>query len=479
MRVLTLVLSLLLVAACGEKQAMSSGDSVPDATPVRPPNIVFILVDDMGFSDVGFNGSEIATPNLDAMAASGLRLDRNYVYAICSPTRAALLSGRSPLDFGINGPMSDDSSLPLSLRLLPEYLKDLGYQTALVGKWHLGLGDRAYFPIARGFDYHYGFLGGWVDFYTHVYTDGLDWQRNGSSLREDGHATDLLTADAKRVIAARDTDKPLFLYLAYNAPHTPLQYVPENSGLNDGIKPADRALYAEMVTHTDAGIGELIVTLEQEGILDETLIIFSSDNGGSLRAGASNGDLSGGKGSTQEGGTRVPGLVWWPGRIEGGRVMQQMLAVHDWLPTLLEAVGGDPLAVEDAHGQSMWAAILKGEQVQRLPTTVGVRNSIAVFDYPWKLLDHTTRGPNGMRSTKLFNVLEDPSEANDLSASHPQRVAELQEHLDAIPAVPSRASTKPPPESLFRNSDGGWNFDVRIAESREPWAESASNKVER
>jgi len=235
MRNLIVAIFGLCVAACGQDQA---------STTLEQPNIIFILVDDMGFGDVGYNGSEIATPNLDALAAKGVRLDWNYVYAICSPTRAALLSGHSPLEYGIDGPMSDGSSLPVDVRLLPEYLKDLGYQTAIVGKWHLGLGDRAYFPVSRGFDYHYGFLGGWIDFYTHVYTDGLDWQRNGSSIREEGHATDLLTADAKRVIAMRDTQKPLFLYLAYNAPHTPLQHVPLSSGLNDEIEDGSRAVYA-------------------------------------------------------------------------------------------------------------------------------------------------------------------------------------------------------------------------------------------
>jgi len=230
-----------------------------------------------------------------------------------------------------------------------------------------------------------------------------------------------------------------------------------------------------MVTQTDTRIGDLIATLDEEGILEETLIIFSSDNGGALSAGASNGQLSGGKGQTLEGGTRVPGLVWWPDQVEGGRAMQQMIAVHDWLPTLLEAAGGDSASVEGAYGQSMWAAIKNGDVIERKVTTIGVLSSRAAYDWPWKLLDHTPRGPNAKRSVRLFNVLDDPTESTDLAAEYPERVVQLQRVLDAIPDVPSRRQTGPRPESYFRNEEGGWNYNVRIKETREPWAESATS----
>ncbi len=442
----------------------------------QPPNVVFILVDDMGFGDVGYNGSEIATPNLDQMASEGVRLDRNYVYPICSPTRAALMTGQNPLRYGIDGPMSNDSGLPLDIRIMPEYFKELGYQTYMIGKWHLGLGNTDYWPISRGFDYHYGFLGGWVDFYTHVYSGGLDWQRDGKTVREDGHVTDLLTVDAKRIITSREKDSPFFMYLTYNAPHSPLQTIPEVTGLNANVEQGDRFVYAEMATHADAAIGEVIATLKAEGILDETLIIFSSDNGGALDLGASNGELRGAKGSAYEGGMRVPGVVWWAGHVEGGRVLEQPIAVHDWLPTLMEAVGGDAAGVVDAYGQSMWAAIANDTQIERAITTIGVGASKAAIDWPWKFVRDTGRGPNGKKTSGLYNVLDDPYEKNDLSAQNPEKAEILTAMLEALPAIESKSDRGRNPESYFRVADSTteWDYEVRVKETEEPWAKKAA-----
>ena len=313
------------------------------------PNVIFILVDDLGFGDVGYNGSEIATPNLDKMAQSGTVLARNYVYPICSPTRAALMTGRSPLEFGIDAPISNEHSLPLDTKIMPEYFSDLGYQTALVGKWHLGIGRKSFFPHNRGFDYFYGFLGGWVDFYTHTYDEGRDWQRNGKTVREEGYATDLLTADAKRVITSRAANKPLFLYLSYNSPHFPLQITPRESGLNPDVEAGDRYVYAEMVTDMDAAIGEIIETLKAEGIYDNTILVFSSDNGGApaFSTNKTNLPFRGSKGRSLEGGIRVPGLMSWPDKLEGGKTLDQMVVVHDWLPTLIDAIGGNPQDIEN------------------------------------------------------------------------------------------------------------------------------------
>lgn len=473
------VLAGLLVAACGSpttdtaQNEASVTPEVAETTDATQPNLIFILVDDMGFGDVPYNGGNIATPTLDRIAASGVTLTRNYAYPICSPTRAALLTGRSPLEFGIDGPMADATGLPTDVKIMPQYLKDLGYQTFMVGKWHLGLSDRAFHPDSRGFDYHYGHIGGYIDFYTKVYQGGYDWQRNGEIVREDGFATDLKSADAVRVIKARDTEEPFMMYLAYNAPHTPLQTLPEPTGLNLDLD-GDRKVYGEMVTNFDAGIGDVIDTLSDEGILNDTIIVFSSDNGGLLTAGASNGDLRGGKGGALEGGMRVPGLIWWPGTVEGGRTLDQMVAMHDWLPTLLEAVGGDPASIDQAYGQSMWPAILDGTAVERAPTTIGVSNNIAVFKGPWKLTSNTPRGPNQETTVGLYNIELDPLEANDLQAEHPEVFAELVQMKDTLPYGPSLRDTGPPPEGYFRKADSQeWDYEVRLEESREPWATTA------
>ena len=187
-------MSSALLAACSASEESTAGN----ASTQTAPNIVFILVDDLGWLDVGYHDSEIATPAIDALAASGIALDRSYAFPVCSPTRAALMTGRNPLQFGIDGPMENDAMLPQQLTLLPERLQQAGYETWMVGKWHLGMADTSAAPPARGFDHFYGHLGGFIDFYTHVYFGGLDWQLNGQSVREDGYSTDLLTDEATR-----------------------------------------------------------------------------------------------------------------------------------------------------------------------------------------------------------------------------------------------------------------------------------------
>ncbi len=364
---------------------------VNSQNPAIYPNIVFIIADDLGWGDVGYHGGEIATPNIDEMASDGVRLNRNYVYPVCSPTRAALLTGRSAVEFGVDGPMADDSGLSLSVTLLPQYLRDLGYQTFIVGKWHLGIGNARFFPQSRGFDYFYGFLGGWVDSYTHVYNGGLDWQRNGESVRESGMVTDLLTADAIRLLERRDASRPFFLYLSYSSPHTPLQLPPTPSGLNSHIDREDRYVYAEMVTRMDAGIGMVLNALEGTNALDNTIVVFLSDNGGEIPF-ASNGSFRGSKGSVYEGGIRVPGLIWWPSRLSA-RTFRQPFLVYDWLPTLIEAIGGDTDAMPTTYGHNMWLAIRDGELVSREPALIGSARGDAVLHGAWKLVEWSSGQP--------------------------------------------------------------------------------------
>ncbi len=488
-----LIVAASFLVACSAATETRIEQSIADTNDhwgtVGKPNVIFILVDDMGWDDVGYNGSEIATPNLDRMAAAGMRLDRNYVYPICSPTRAALLTGHNPLHYGIDGPISDDSSLPLDLKIMPEYFKELGYQTFMVGKWHLGIGNTDYWPTSRGFDSHYGFLGGFIDFYTHVYQGGLDWQREGVSVREEGHATDLFTAETKRLINSRDPDSPFFLYLAYNAPHSPLQTTPRKSGLNEEIEPGNRYVYAEMVTQFDDGIGQIISELEKQGILEDTIVVFSNDNGGAARGGASNGDLRGTKGDVLEGGTRVPGVIMWANHIAAGQVLEQQIAIQDWLPTLLDAVGSDSSRAENPYGQSMWPAIDRGVEVDRVQMVLGSGTGRAVFDWPWKLV----RARAGSEH-ELYNVLDDPYERENLAQVRPKILASLETVLAAEPDVPSIAEVRDRAAGsregrAGREGRGGRagregregretreaeiDFESREQETRSPWAEAA------
>lgn len=462
-----LLTSAFFLAACTTPTADNTLDMVTDS----PPNVIFILADDLGFGDIGYNGSEIATPNLDQMAREGMQLHRNYVYPVCSPTRAALLSGQNPLHMGITGPIDDKASLPADLKIMPAYFKDLGYQTFMVGKWHLGLTETSAWPQSKGFDSYYGFLGGWIDFYTHVFAKGLDWQRDGVTIDEEGHATDLMTDEAIRIIDSSG-EQPFLMYLAYNAPHSPIQHPPVYSGLNNYSGITDRSVYAEMVTHMDGGIGRVMNELKKKGIAENTIVIFSSDNGGAGPLGGSNGDLRGGKRNSFEGGVRVPGLITWANTIQPGQHLEQAIAVHDWLPTLLEAVGGDASVIKNAYGQSMWPAIASGTVIDRKPTIIGAMGDHAVFDWPWKLVQ-TLDGESKKKTNHLFNIVDDPYEKNNLAAQYPERTAQL---AAKIAAMPEPEVSRLEPE--FNNSPRYYpsdvpTYDLRHEATKTPWAEAA------
>lgn len=476
-------LAILLLSSCDSQEVSSQVETVitDSVTPVQVtteasrPNVLFILVDDMGYNDVSYNGSEISTPTIDRFASEGIQLDRNYVYPICSPTRAALLSGQNPLRYGVDAPMSDLKTMPTDIKLMPEYFKDLGYQTLMIGKWHLGLANTDYWPSARGFDYHYGFLAGWTDFYSHIYAGGVDWQRNGETVREEGHTTDLMTDDAIRLINEQDEEAPFFMYLSYNAPHSPLQHPPAETGLVNEEGANDRSVYSEMMIHLDQGIAKVVEALESKGILDNTIVVFSSDNGGSTRLGANNDPFRGQKGSTLEGGIRVPATVWAPGLIDGGKVMDQPIVMTDWLPTLLEAVGGDPSVVDNLDGQSMWSALTTGAQIDHKPFVIGANRNRAVFDWPWKLVQINGE-PGSAENIQLYNVVEDPSEQNDRLGQEQEKVDELVAILQSIPVAESvRSSDRNGSVTTwyFRKDDGLFDYNLSIEEVREPWADAA------
>lgn len=431
------------------------------------PNIIFILVDDLGFNDVGYLGSEIKTPNIDQLASKGTVIDYNYAYPICSPTRAALMTGKNPLSLGVDGPMENDAMISSDLKLLPEYLQEAGYHTWMVGKWHLGMGLKEAMPHNRGFDNFYGHLGGFIDFYTHVYFGGLDWQQNGKTLREEGYATDLLTAKAVQKIDEYKGDKPFFMYLAYNAPHTPLQNVPEPLFDYSHIKSADRRVFADMTSHLDSGIGQVLAALKAKDIDKNTLVVFMSDNGGMEIAGADNGILSGGKGSVYEGGVRVPAVVYWPGHGAGKKIFTGPIFAQDWLPTLLD-VANITSEQSDFDGRSVLASVMSSNVILTPRNVIlGAKGSHAVFNWPWKLV--AEKGAE----YKLFNVQVDPSESNDLFALYPQRVAEMSKLVTSMPKRESKGAKGPPPESLFRDANGDFDHEIRKQETREPWADAA------
>ncbi len=441
----------------------------------RLPNIVVVVVDDMGWADAGFHGSEIRTPTLDALASVGTILERSYVYPVCSPTRAALMTGKNPLRYGIDGAMKNDAALPAGLKLMPEYLKNAGYNTQMVGKWHLGMAKAEYAPDARGFDNFYGMLGGFSDYYNHLYFGGYDLQRDGVSDRTEGYLTDLLTDEAVRVIKnSADEGDPLFLYLAYNAPHTPLQYPPDMAGEYVDFDNRDRQVYAQMLTYWDRSFGEVIQALEKNDMRDNTIIVFLSDNGGLVDGGASNEPLRAGKGSAFEGGIRSPTIISWPGFLGEGMRYDSPVFIQDWLPTLLDAAGVD-FDPEMFEGTSKWDSISEmNDKVasKQDPVIIGATKSRAVFAWPYKFV-RVFGGVEGPDEEYLFNIVADPTEENNLINDDPARANDMRIILDSVPVGESKGNKGPPPEHLFRNPDGTNNFNYRMEEICAPWAEAA------
>jgi arylsulfatase I/J len=404
------------------------------------PNIVFILVDDLGWRDVGFHGSDIKTPNIDKLAATGARLENFYCQQLCTPTRAALLTGRYPLRYGLQMaviPSAGRYGLATDEWLLPQALKQAGYQTALVGKWHLGHADLKFWPGQRGFDYSYGPLIGEIDHFTHTSHGVTDWYRNGKLVDEPGYDTQLFGADAVRLIDAHDAKSPLFLYLAFTAPHTPYQAPQSYLDMYKDIADPLRRAYAGQITAMDDQIGKVVEALDKRKMRDDTLIFFVSDNGGTrsnMFAGEgevkgelppSNGSYRDGKGSIYEGGTKVVALANWPGHIKPG-VVDGLMHVVDIYPTLAAIAGVQLGANKPLDGVDVWPAISEGTPSPRQdmvynvePYRAGVRKG------DWKLVWTTLLPP----TVELFDLSKDPEEKTNLAAQYPDKVKEFQAEI--------------------------------------------------
>ncbi len=436
------------------------------------PNVLFLLADDLGWGDVGYHGGEIKTPHLDKLAAAGTRLDQFYVQPVCSPTRAAFLTGRYPIRYGLHvgvvRPWAQ-YGLPLTERLLSQELKDAGYVTAIVGKWHLGHFEPAYLPTRRGFDHQYGHYNGALDYNTHERDGGHDWHRNDKVNRDEGYATHLLAGEASRLITEHDAKKPLFLYVPFNAVHSPFQ-VPEKYTEPYAHLKGNRRLYAGMLASMDEAIGQIIDALEKKGLRDNTLIFFCSDNGGPNPGPvSSNGPLRAAKGSLYEGGVRVPAIAAWTGKIKAGGIVNAPLHIVDWYPTLAKLAGVKSAPANPLDGRDAWPAITQGaatphEDILHNITPIG--GAIRVGD--WKLIvggqfsevdggvseggaakagkkgGKKAEGDTGPR-IELFNIKTDPNEKTNLAAQEPTRLKEMQARLAAYTkaTVPTKQAAQP------------------------------------
>lgn len=402
------------------------------------PNVLYILADDMGYADGGFMGcKDIRTPELDKLAKAGTILSSFYVQPVCSPTRSALMTGRYPVHTGVYSVVRPRApwGLKLQERTLAQALGEAGYETAIVGKWHLGEFQPAYLPTHRGFAHQYGLWFGAIDYFTHRRNGELDWHRDDQSCKDKGYSTHLLAREACRLIREKKSDKPLFLYLPFNAVHSPLQ-VPEAYLKPYNKLPKPRRVYAGMVAALDEAVGQVVAALKEKGILDNTLIIFSSDNGGPApRRRTSNGPLRAGKGTIYEGGVRVCAFACWPGRIPSGKTVAEPVHGVDWYPTLVKLVGGTLEKGLPLDGRDIWPVLTRGAKSPHdalllcglSPGTAAIR----VGD--WKLLHRAEK------DDELYNLATDLGETKNLAAEQPEKVKELRAKFaalmkDAVPA---------------------------------------------
>jgi arylsulfatase A-like enzyme len=430
----------------------------------RRPNVVILLADDLGWADVGFHGSDIHTPNIDRLAREGTECSRFYSLPVCSPTRSALLTGRSPMRLGLGYTVIRPWSsygLPLEEHTIAQTFAAAGYQTAMTGKWHLGHARRKFFPIERGFHHQYGHFNGAIDYYKHEREGGLDWNRDGKSLVEEGYSTDLIANEAVRHILSRDKTNPFLLYVPFNSPHSPLQAPPEVIAKYSGRKDERRRIFAAMVDRMDTGIGRILQAIDEQGIANDTIVFFFSDNGGPTNLGATNTPLRGAKASTFEGGIRVPAVLRWPGHVPAGVVLNQVAGAFDLFPTLAAAAGVTPKNALPFDGKNLWP-VLSGKQkpfaredlffsVEAAGTVYG-----AVHSGPWKLV--TMEG--AQTQSLLFRIEEDPNEKNDLAARYPAVVKDLEAR------IAKWRTTAPPHSERFSNDyRDNWRAPARWAEA--------------
>lgn len=419
----------------------------PTLAAADKPNILLIVADDLGWADVGYHGGKFKTPVIDKLVKEGVELDRHYVQPVCTPTRTALLSGRWTSRFGPHAlAPSNLRVFPLGTTTLASALKEAGYSTHLAGKWHLGSRPE-WGPNHYGFDQSYGSFPGAVDPWTHKYRKGVyerSWQRNGEFIDETGNSTELVSSQVVKWIES--AKGPWLVYVPFHAVHIPVDTPPEYKKLytdakfdDDPKKNESLQRFGAFVTQMDTKIGQFVEALDRTGQRKNTLIVFTSDNGGLQSGGnayvsevpptpalSSNKPLRGNKNNLYDGGTRVVAFANWPGTLQPRKVSAFMHAA-DWTPTLTKLAGWEPKTPPKFDGRDVWP-VLSGKTETLEPRVIYVPHPTgAVVHYDgWKLLSFK----NG--KTELYHVAVDVSEEKDLAAAQPDRVKALQAMLEEL-----------------------------------------------
>ncbi|GAB3020168.1 arylsulfatase [Niabella terrae] len=426
----------------------------------KAPNIIVIVADDLGWGDLGFHNSEIKTPHIDGLARDGVVLDRFYVAPICSPTRAGIMTGRYPDRLGLRDNVIApwlNFGIDTAEQYIPELLATAGYRNrAAIGKWHLGHARKAYLPLNRGFTHFYGHYNGAIDYFTHEREGELDWHNDWESSYDKGYSTDLVSKEAVRCVRAYKKDGPFFLYIAYNAPHGPLEAKQEDllrygydstqpsfgsgDSKGQGRGNTKRQTYAAMVSSMDQGIGQILAALKEEGLEDNTLVLFQSDNGAATNIGGSSGQLRGAKFQEWEGGVRAAAVIRWPAGFAGGWVSEQLCGYVDLLPTICAAAGVKKLPARKIDGMNILPSLKNHEAISR----AFYLGHGALIKDNWKLVQ--AGGGNESMKLKhdmLFDILKDPFEKEDLRTREPEAYQRFKKLVQPYQAITSDVQVPP------------------------------------
>jgi len=433
---------LIFLFQSGRCEEHPSSKTENQESSIEKPNIIIILADDLGYADIGFHGSDIKTPNIDRLATEGVQLEKFYACPMCTPTRAGLMSGRYPIRFGmmraVVPPQREFGMTPKEFTIA-EMLAEAGYKhRGIVGKWHLGHRQKKWLPTNQGFTFYEGCLNGAVDYFTQMREGERDWHENETPSNKEGYSTDLIGEASVDFINSIPKDEPFFLYIPFTAPHSPFQAKPEDIAKYPQ-REGKKQIYAAMVDCMDQNIGHIIESIEKRGQLENTFILFFSDNGGVKKV-ADNGEKRGSKLTVYEGGINVVAAAHWPaGNISGGEVVSERMGYIDVLPTLMNIADCDVDLKNELDGINVLSGMQGKTLDDRKWFTYLDQNQdkierFALNTDQWKLVWNRNAPDNKMPSEQieLYRIEKDKTESIEISDKYKDVVQLLQAEIEKL-----------------------------------------------